>query len=184
MPASTRSAPAVIVAHTADLDAATLRAARTLLEVVFGASMTAQAWDHALGGIHALVWEGPELVGHASVIQRRLLHRGRALRAGYVEAVAVRPDRRRQGYAAAMMEQVERVVRGAYELGALGASELGAGLYAARGWRAWAGRTWGLTPSGPVRTADGDGDVYVLETGVRLDLTGDLTCDWREGELW
>ena len=28
-------------------------------------------WEHALGGLHALMWEEAELVGHASLIQRR-----------------------------------------------------------------------------------------------------------------
>lgn len=42
-------------------------------------------WDHALGGLHELAWEGFELVGHASVVGRRLLHAGRTLRVGYVE---------------------------------------------------------------------------------------------------
>lgn len=54
-------------AHTADLDAATLGAGRALLDAVFEGEMTDHDWDHALGGMHALVWEGEELVGHASV---------------------------------------------------------------------------------------------------------------------
>ena len=45
--------------------------------------------------MHALVWEGATLVGHAALIQRRLLHGGSALRTGYVEGLAVRTDRRR-----------------------------------------------------------------------------------------
>src|SRR5947208_1396806 len=106
----------VWVAHTADLDAATLGAARALLDQVFGAEMTDHDWDHALGGMHALVWEAGELVGHASVIQRRLLYAGRALRAGYVEGVAVRADRQGRGHGGAMMDALERVVRDAYDL--------------------------------------------------------------------
>jgi aminoglycoside 2'-N-acetyltransferase I len=106
----------VRLAHTADLDAATLLAARTLLYDVFD-KMTEHNWEHTLGGMHALVWEGTELVGHASVIQRRLLHGGRALRTGHVEGVAVRADRRGRGHGAAMMAALETVVRGAYELG-------------------------------------------------------------------
>ena len=70
------------VAHTADLDAAAVKAARALLDDVFAGEMTDDDWEHALGGVHALVWEGPALIGHASLIQRRLLHHGRALRAG------------------------------------------------------------------------------------------------------
>jgi aminoglycoside 2'-N-acetyltransferase I len=172
------------VAHTADLGAEALRAARALLDEVFGAEMTDEDWDHALGGVHALVWEERRLVGHASVVQRRLLHAGRALRAGYVEGVAVRTDRRRRGHGTAMMEALERVIRGAYELGALGASELGVHLYEDRGWRPWQGRLCALTPAGVIRTAEEEGDVYVLETSVALDLTSELTCDWRDGDVW
>jgi aminoglycoside 2'-N-acetyltransferase I len=101
------------LAHTSDLDAATLQAARTLLDDVFGrADMTDDDWEHALGGIHAIVWEDGELVGHASVVQRRLLYSRQALRTGYVEGVAVREDHRRRGHASAMMEALEGVVRG------------------------------------------------------------------------
>ena len=85
--------------------------------------MTEHDWEHSLGGVHAIAWDGDELVGHAAVVQRRLLHGGRALRAGYVEGVGVRADHRRQGHAAAMMDALERVVRGAYDLGALGATD-------------------------------------------------------------
>jgi aminoglycoside 2'-N-acetyltransferase I len=172
------------VAHTADLDHGTRRAARALLDDVFGAEMTDEDWDHALGGVHALVWEGDQLIGHASVVQRRLLHNERTLRAGYVEGVAVRADRRLRGHAAAMMSELERIIRAAYEIGALGAADDAAAFYAARGWQAWQGRTYGLTPAGVVRTEDEDGGVYVLQAEAPLDLQGDLTCDWRAGDLW
>jgi len=112
-------------AHTADLDPVTLQAARALLEEVFDGDLAETDWEHALGGVHALVWDGPALIGHGSVIQRRLLHQGRALRAGYVEAVAVRADRQGQGHGAALMGALERVLRGAYDLGALGSSAAG-----------------------------------------------------------
>ncbi len=161
-----------------------MRGGRALLDEVFGEEMTDEDWEHGLGGMHALVWEDGRVIGHASVVQRRLLHGGRALRTGYVECVAVRADRRRRGHGGAMMEALERVIRGAYELGALGASDEGAALYAARGWRHWQGATWGLTPTGPVRTAEEDGDVFVMEVSAPLELTGDLTCDWRDGDLW
>jgi aminoglycoside 2'-N-acetyltransferase I len=171
------------LAHTADLDAGTLTAARALLDAAFG-PITDHDWEHALGGMHALMWEQGALIGHASVVQRRLVYRGRALRTGYVECVGVRPDRQRQGVGAAMMGELERVIRAAYDLGALGATEAGAALYRSLGWRQWQGETWGLTPSGPVRTESEDGDIFVLEVGDELDLTARLTCDWRDGDLW
>ena len=75
-------------------------------------------------------------------------------------------------------------MRRAYDLGALGASEEGAALYTARGWRSWQGPTSVLTPAGIVRTTEDDGWVYVLPVAVDLDLHGELTCDWREGDVW
>jgi aminoglycoside 2'-N-acetyltransferase I len=174
----------VQVAHTADLDPETLRAARELMAGAFGDDFTEDDWDHALGGIHALAWEGGELVGHASVVQRRLLQGGRALRAGYVEAVAVRADRRRRGHGAAVMEPLERIIRNAYELGALGATDDGAALYRGRGWLRWEGRLSAITPTGVTHTPEEEGYVYVLPVETQLDLSGELTCDWRDGDVW
>lgn len=70
----------VQLAHTADLDGGTLRAVRNLLERVFEGEFDDHDWEHSLGGMHVLLRDGTELVGHASLIQRRLLHRpvGRA----------------------------------------------------------------------------------------------------------
>jgi aminoglycoside 2'-N-acetyltransferase I len=170
-------------AHSADLDAATLAAARALLDQVFD-DMTDHDWEHALGGMHALVWEGRELIGHASAIQRRLLHRGRALRAGYVEGVGVRADRRGRGHGATMMDALERVVRAAYDLGALGATDEAASFYVARGWERWEGPTMVLAPTGLERTEEDDCCVHVLPVTFPLDLSGELTCDWREGDVW
>jgi len=141
-------------------------------------------WEHALGGVHALVWEGAELIGHASLIQRRLLHGGRALRAGYREGVGVRADRRGRGHGGAMMARLERVLRGAYDLGALSVTDEARDFYLARGWTRWRGPTSALTPAGIARTADDDGGVYVLPLTVPLDLAGELICDWRDGDVW
>jgi aminoglycoside 2'-N-acetyltransferase I len=181
---SLRSRTAVQLAHTSQLDADLLRIVRALLDEVFGADMDERAWDHALGGMHAIVWEAAEVVAHGAVVQRRLLHERVSLRTGYVESVAVRPDRRGCGHGAAVMDALERVIQAAYQVGALRASEIGAGFYRHRGWRQWLGRTWALTASGPVRTADEDQSVHVLDPAGLLDVARDLTCDWREGDVW
>ena len=170
-------------AHTAELEGVTLDAARALLDAVFD-DMTDEDWEHGLGGMHALAWEGTELVGHASLIQRRLLHQGRALRTGYVEAIAVRADQRRRGHGAAIMDALERVARRAYDLAALASTEEAMPFYSARGWDLWRGPTSALTPTGVRRTEDDDGCVYVLPLGAPLDVAGELTCDWRDGDVW
>jgi aminoglycoside 2'-N-acetyltransferase I len=172
------------VAHTADVDPATLHAARAMLEAVFEGDFADTDWEHSLGGMHALAWDGDEVVGHASLVQRRLLHARRALRAGYVEGVGVRADRQRRGYGAAMMDALERIIRAAYDLGALGATDDGARLYQARGWQRWRGPTSAITPDGVIRTREEDGFIYVLPGAAELDLTGELACDWRDGDVW
>ena len=173
----------IVVAHTGQLDVASLAAARALLFEVFD-DMTDDDWEHALGGMHALALEAGGVVGHASLVQRRLLHGGRALRAGYVEGVAVREGRRRQGIASALMERLEHLAIGAYEVAALGATDEAAPFYRGRGWRLWSGRSSALTPEGIRPTPDDDGCIYVLPLSVPLDLGAEITCDWRDGDLW
>ena len=96
----------------------------------------------------------------------------------------MRADRRGHGHGGAMMAALERVVRGAYDLGALSSTEEALTFYAARGWQLWQGPSSALTPAGIVRTADDDGGIYVLPGAVPLDLSGELTCDWRDGDIW
>jgi aminoglycoside 2'-N-acetyltransferase I len=103
---------------------------------------------------------------------------------GYVEGVAVREDRRRRGHGGTVMAALERVVGGAYELGALGATDEAVPFYESRGWRRWEGPTSALTPEGVRRTASDDGGVYVLVGHAPLDLDGEITCDWRDGDVW
>ena len=170
-------------AHTAELDAGAKSAIRGLMDTAFG-TVSDDTFDNVLGGVHALILEDGELIGHGSVVQRRLLHAGRALRTGYIEGVAVRADRRRQGHGAALMAALERVVRSGYHLGALGASPEGGLLYASRGWQRWRGPASAMTPDGIMRTPGTDGIVYVLPVSVPLDVSAELTCDWRPGSLW
>lgn len=172
------------VAHTAELTARELAAARAMVVEAFAGGFYDMDWEHALGGLHILAEIDGRLAGHASVVQRRLLHGGRALRCGYVEAVAVRPDLRGQGIGRLLMGAVARILHAAYDLGALSASAAGAPLYAACGWQVWTGPLAALTPDGVVATDDEAGGVYVLELAVPLDFRASLTCDWREGDVW
>lgn len=174
----------LVVMHTRQLRPGVLSAVRNLLDGVFGEELTDEDWEHCLGGMHALVWAGSDLIGHASLIQRRLLHRGRALRTGYVNGVGVRADLRRRGHGAAMMSALEQLAAGVYEVAALGATDEAAAFYAARGWCQWQGPTSVLTPAGIVRTPEEDDSVYVFPFSVQLDLRAELTCDWRSGDAW
>jgi aminoglycoside 2'-N-acetyltransferase I len=155
-------------------------------------SFSDEDWDHTLGGMHAMVWDGDDLVGHGSVVRRQFLHlpRGRddwhsasRLRTGYVEGVAVRAENRRRGIGKALMAGLGDVIRRAYPLGVLSASDEGRSLYEALGWQAWHGPTFVQSPSGIERTPSEDGGILLLST-MALDLDGSLACDWRSGDVW
>ena len=172
------------VSHTGDLAPSALAQARELLDEVFAGEMTDQDWEHALGGMHAIAWRGTSVIGHASVIQRRLLYGGQALRTGYVEGVAVHRKWQRQTIGAQMMGALERIIRASYDIGALGATDEAVKLYEHRGWTKWAGHTSVLTPTGILRTPNDDDCIYVLPLGRALDTSRELTCDWRDGDAW
>ncbi|MET9519900.1 GNAT family N-acetyltransferase [Streptomyces sp. NPDC002994] len=172
-------------AHTADLAPAALDEIRALLDAAFDGDFGEDDWDHTIGGIHAFVQDDHGLAAHGSVIQRRVLHRGRSLRVGYVEGVAVRADRRRQGLGGRVMEALERVIDRAYVLGALSASDDGASLYAARGWVVWPGRIAALGPHGVVPLPDEEGSTYLRPVAAAglPDASDALFFDWRGGDL-
>jgi aminoglycoside 2'-N-acetyltransferase I len=169
--------------HTADLDNETRDDARRMVIEAFAGEFSDADWEHALGGMHALICHHA-LIAHAAVVQRRLLYRDTALRCGYVEAVAVREDWREQGLAGALMDAAEQVLRGAYQLGALSASEASRPIYISRGWLPWRGPTSVLAPGGLTRTPDDDNELFVLPVSVEVDTTAEITCDWRDGDVW
>ncbi|WP_028802373.1 GNAT family N-acetyltransferase [Streptomyces sp. 142MFCol3.1] len=176
--------PRLRTAHTADLAPGDLRAVRELLDAAFDGGFGDDDWDHGLGGLHVLVHDARGLAAHGSVVQRRVLHRGRSLRTGYVEAVGVRADVRRRGLGGRVMAELERVVDSAYALGALSASEEGAALYTARGWQVWPGRICVLGPDGVVRLPQEEGAAFVRPSSIGpLDPAHELVFDWRDGDV-
>jgi aminoglycoside 2'-N-acetyltransferase I len=84
----------------------------------------------------------------------------------------------------ALLDAAEQVMRGAYQLGALSSSVRARRLYSGRGWLPWHGPTSVLSPTGPIRTPDDDGTVFVMPVGISLDTTAELMCDWRAGDVW
>jgi aminoglycoside 2'-N-acetyltransferase I len=80
----------VRVAHSAMLSPDDLRAIRALLDESFD-DLTDDDYEHALGGMHALVRDGTELIGHGSVILRLVPHGGRSLQPGTWKASRCAP---------------------------------------------------------------------------------------------
>jgi aminoglycoside 2'-N-acetyltransferase I len=147
-------------------------------------------FDHAMGGRHWLIKGDGVIVTHASVVPRTLWIGGRALRAGYVEAVATLPAYENRGLGSAVVQEASDHIRRSYELGSLSTGRHA--FYERLGWQVWRGRTFVRSPGGSsapndvVPTPADDGSVLVLATPASppLDLDASLTCDWREGDVW
>ena len=182
---TTSSAVALRTVPTADLSPTELADLRDFLGAAYGGRFGDDDWSHALGGVHVLASVDGAPAGHASVVLRQLIAGDHTLRTGFVEAVATAAPWRRRGIGSAVLAEVERLVAGGFELGALASSRQAVGLYAARGWQRWTGPTAALTPDGVVESPDEA--VFVLptpQTPAGLDTTARLVCDWRRGDLW
>lgn len=180
----------VRLVHSYLVGAAERRAIRALCDAAFDGDFDEHDFDHCLGGMHALCWAEdtsghPRLLGHASVIARSVVGDDVPLRCGYVEAVAVHPGYQRRGIGDALMSAIGEVIVGAYDLGALGTSAAGRGLYLRHGWLPWRGELACMSPCGLIPTPDDAGAVMVLPVPGRvLDLGALLACDWRAGDVW
>ncbi|MEU4260015.1 GNAT family N-acetyltransferase [Streptomyces fradiae] len=174
-------------AHTYELAPAVLASIHALLQDAFEGDLSEEDWEHGLGGVHAYAEDrGGRIVAHGSVVMRRVVHAGRAHRVGYVEAVGVRADRRRQGLGTRVMAALEEVLDGAYDFGALSASDAGALLYRSRGWHLWNGRIEAYGPHGVVRMADEEDCTFLRPSAGRplpAPEGGPLQFDWRDGDV-
>jgi len=160
-------------------------AIRRLLDDAFGGDLTDEDWQHALGGWHALIEEAGQVVAHAAVVERPFLVGARAVRAGYVEAVAVTPARQRTGLGSSVMRAINARIRERFELGALSSGEWG--FYERLGWERWRGPTYVRRADGQtIRTPDEDEGVMVLRTerSGALDVRQPIVCDERVGDSW
>lgn len=175
-------------AQTHELEAARLLELRRLLDEAFAGDedggFAETDWANSLGGTHVILEAGDLVLAHASVVPRRLRIGDREVSAGYVEAVATRPEHQHRGHATRVLEEVTRVITEEYDIGALSTGV--PALYERQGWELWPGPTFASTPSGTVRTADDDGGIMVLRTPAAgpVELTDPITCDWREGDVW
>jgi aminoglycoside 2'-N-acetyltransferase I len=173
---------------TDELDPAETAAIRTMLIMAFGDDpeerFTDDDWVHAVGGSHFVLDIDGEIVAHAAVVEREIRVDGRALRTGYVEAVATAPDRQGRGLGTIVMTAVGEHIREQFQLGVLGTGRQH--FYERLGWRTWRGPSSVRWPDGLRATPDDDGYLMVLEalSTPPLDLDAPIDCDWRPGDSW
>lgn len=173
---------------TNDLTPSAIAAIRELLVAAFGSDdderFTDDDWDHAVGGVHFVLELDGRVIAHAAVVEREIHVDGRALRTGYVEAVATAPDRQGAGFGSLVMADVTAYISDRFELGALGTGRHR--FYERLGWLTWTGPSFVRTTDGTRRTPDEDGYILVLRTpsSPALDVAATISCDWRPGDVW
>ena len=172
---------------TDQLDDADVAAIRQLLIAAFaddGEGFTDEDWAHSVGGLHVVLDIGGSIAAHASIVERELHIGDRPVRTGYVEAVAVAPERQRSGLGSRVMIEVNDVIRTRHELGALGTGS--PAFYERLGWIRWLGPTAVRVGGQTIRTPDDDGGILVLPTprSPHFERTMLISCAWRAGDVW
>jgi aminoglycoside 2'-N-acetyltransferase I len=183
------SGPGVTIRRLAtdELEPLELDRIRALVRAAFaddGEGFGEDDWAHALGGVHVVLAVDGRIASHGSVVERELHVGDRALRTGYVEAVATDERDRRRGLGSLVMTEIAAVIGERFELGALSTGEHR--FYERLGWLRWRGPTFVRTPAGSARTADEDDGIMVLPvpgTGP-LERSLPISCDWRSGDVW
>ena len=172
------------VASTAAVSTSFLSDVRALLDSAFEGDFTDEDWDHAVGGVHVWLSGSHGLISHGSLVERTFVCSGETLDVGYVEAVATAAAHRQKGYGATVMKQIGELIRERYALGVLSTGSHA--FYETVGWESWRGPTFVEGPHGRERTPGDDGGVMILRTSrsPRLDLDGEIVCDWRLGDVW
>ncbi|MCA1570427.1 MAG: GNAT family N-acetyltransferase [Chloroflexi bacterium] len=149
----------------------------------------AAAWERVGPGLHVMAEAGGRVLAHAMIVDRRIYlgyEMDVALDAGYVEHVATLPEAQGAGHATVVMEEIGRIIRAEYELGALATGSNS--FYERLGWATWVGPTGVRMADGErMRSADEDGHVMVLRTPrspADLGLDAPIAVDWRADGAW
>jgi aminoglycoside 2'-N-acetyltransferase I len=131
---------------------------------------------------HVLAYRENQLVSHAAWVTRWLQPAGwPELRTAYVEAVATHPDHQGRGYASTVLRHLATQI---LDFDLCGLSPSDPAFYARLGWELWQGplairQADGLLPTPGERVM-----ILRLPRTPPLDLTAQLTAEWRVGELW
>ena len=167
----------------ASLDASTRAAIRELLDIAFDGDFSDADADHAAGGIRVMAVDGDTIIGHAALVGRQMQVNEVPDTVGYVEGVAIHPDRQGQGHGKALMQMINARAQETYAINMLSTGEQD--FYEKLGWVRFLGKSYVDENGQLVRTADEDEGLMVLTADATWH-TRDcvVVCDWRAGDVW
>ena len=137
----------------------------------------------ALKSIRVLAVDGDTIIGHAALVERQMQVNGVPVTVGYVEGVAVHPDRQGQGHGKSLMQILCARAQETYAVTMLSTGKQG--FYEKLGWVRFLGKSYVTENEQMVRTADEDEGLMVLAANASWH-TRDcvVVCNWREGDVW
>lgn len=150
----------------------------------FDHDFTRDDFQHALGGMHVLAYDHQQIIGHVSIVQRNMAIGDKPITVGYVEAMAVLENYRRQGIGKQLMLATNKIIDDCYQLGLLCASDEGVSLYQSVGWRVWNGSLYELNQGHYIHSIDEEGGIMGWSNNQSIDFTQPLYCDFRSGDQW
>lgn len=175
----------VLVAGSDQIDAATRAALRALWDRAFGCRFSDHEADHAYGGVHVLGRDNDQLISHASAVGRQIRFGDEPWRTvGYVEAVAVDPDRQGEGIGRRTMASLQAEISSRWAVAMLSTGRA-TGFYESLGWERWRGLSYTQTLAGIA--LDGEhGGLMVLRVDPTVvpDVSVGATCEDRPGDAW
>jgi aminoglycoside 2'-N-acetyltransferase I len=176
----------VVVVGSEQIDAATREALRVLWNRAFsGRRFSHHDADHAYGGVHVLGRDNGHLVSHASAVDRQIRFGDAPWRAvGYVEAVAVDPDRHGEGIGRRTMARLHTEISSRWTVAML-STGTATGFYESLGWERWRGLSYTQTATGVVLDGEHGGLMVLrLDPAVVPDVSVAVTCEDRPGDAW
>ena len=181
------SGPEIQFLSLSDFESRTQHAQiRALLDSAFEGDFSDGDWQNSCGGWRILGFQGGRIVAHAALIGRSMLIDGQWAEVGYVEAIAVDPERQGQGIGVRMMQALNELANAEFELSMLSTGEQE--FYAKTGWMRFAGQSFVAKDAftwDSQRSADEDHSLMFL-TRPAESTAGPLqvVCQPRAGDAW
>lgn len=175
----------VAVLESDHVDVAARAALHRLWGRAFGDRFGPDDAHHAFGGVHVLIRDGDDLIGHASAVPRLIRFGDQPWRiVGYVEAVATDPERQSEGVGRMAMDRLHAEIASRWKVAML-STGWATGFYELLGWERWLGLSYTQTDTGVVPDGEHGGlMVLIADPSAVVDRTLTVTCQDRAGDAW
>jgi aminoglycoside 2'-N-acetyltransferase I len=156
---------------------------QALLTDAFAGDFSESDWQNSLGGARFVGLQNEELVAHGTVVARSMWLDESPITVGYVEAIAVAPNKQKQGIGSLLLNEITQLCLQNYELAMLSTDEKD--FYRRFGWQDFPGQSFVLVGDQQIRTAEEDCGLMVLTPESRsFGKISKVCCQARFGDAW